>query len=137
MNGKQSDSREQRAWDDVFYDPRGPCQCAAYWCSARGMHEFCAAHQWEGVWYAEAYECEWDGDAWWTEQLSDYETQARQCVKAVIVADVRSSRAATHRLALLAIKALRRLPLDLDNGNGGTWRDSLQTVVDLAFETRD
>ena len=63
------------------------------------------------------------------------ECRARQCLKAVNVADMNGSRHDAHQAALVAIKAIKRLPLDADNGNGYTWRDDLQTVVDIAADT--
>ena len=112
-------------------------QCWVEGCSQRVVGEtgVCAGHTWWAVWSDVADE-HYADDSWWHEQLADYETQARQCVTATIAADWLSSRVATHELALLSIKALRRLPLDCDNENGGTWRDYLQAVVDIAFKTQ-
>lgn len=136
MDAEQNTGREQRSWD-LYFREGADGQCCVAGCSQRCWRsEFCLGHARLGTWWDEV-EAQADSDSWWAEQLADYETQARQCLKATLAADWYSSRAATHRLALLAIKALRQLPLDADNGNGGTWRDSLQTVVDIAFKTGD
>ena len=90
-------------------------QCWVEGCSQRVVGEtgVCAGHTWWAVWSDVADE-HYADDSWWHEQLADYETQARQCVTATIAADWLSSRVATHELALLSIKALRRLPVVRD-----------------------
>ena len=48
-------NRHEDVWD--AYAKGGP-QCRAYFCSRRCWKEdaeFCNAHEWEGVWYTEAY----------------------------------------------------------------------------------
>lgn len=48
--------RHEVAWQEYVWD--GP-QCSAYWCSRTAIRgEFCTAHEWEGVWWDEAYD--WD-----------------------------------------------------------------------------
>jgi len=130
-------TRHEAAWEEggTHYGWHG--RCSAYWCNyerARGS-EFCCAHQWVGEWYDEATDPDHPANlGWYRDQLSSPETQAHQAVNAVIAANYKSSRAARYKLAVIAIKAIRRLPLDGPTRCGGTWEDLLDIVVGTALE---
>jgi hypothetical protein len=133
-------TRHEAAWEDE----RGELdnwhgQCGAYWCSHESYREsdWCLVHQSVGAWYGEAVEPEHPANlGWYRDQLASPERQASQACKALFMADEVSSRAAVYALAVLAIRALRRLPLEGSDGNGFTWRDSLEIAVARAQENR-
>jgi len=69
--------------------------------------------------------------------MSDKRAHAVKCLKDAIRSYHNGQcKIETHNLALKAIRALKKLPLDSCNGNGYTWREDLQSAIDIAFDTQ-
>jgi len=143
-------TRHEREWETYegsMWGAFGFCaapycdyEAAPYYDDRKCSDVFCTAHQAVGIWFGEAYDEDHPrnrDDRWWHEQHSVPEAQASQAVNILIVAD--HTEAPSERIyqqALIAIKALRRLPFDGVSGCGGTWRDHLEYAIDMAMRNR-